>query len=40
MMSVRDSLYDVMYDAGNPYGLNRSEILVDIVHGGNFTPGI
>lgn len=33
MMSVRDSLYDVMFDANNPYGLNRSEILVDIVHG-------
>lgn len=33
MMSVRDSLYDVMFDGNNPYGVNRSEILVDIVHG-------
>lgn len=33
MMSVRDALYDVMFDDNNPYGVNRSEILVDIVHG-------
>ncbi|KIY98609.1 hypothetical protein MNEG_9351 [Monoraphidium neglectum] len=32
MMSVRDSLYDVMFDPGNHYRINRSEILVDIVH--------
>jgi hypothetical protein len=34
MMSVRDALYDVMFDESNPYGLNRTNILVDIVHGG------
>ncbi|KAI8472193.1 MAG: hypothetical protein J3K34DRAFT_519954 [Monoraphidium minutum] len=32
MMSVRDALYDVMFDPDNPYGLNRTQILVDIVH--------
>jgi hypothetical protein len=34
MMSVRDALYDIMFDDANPYRVNRSEILVDIVHGG------
>jgi len=33
MMSVRDALYDVMFDDANPYKVNRSEVLVDIVHG-------
>lgn len=34
MMSVRDAMYDAMFDQDNPFGLNRSAILVDIVHGG------
>lgn len=36
MMSVRDALYDVMFDADNEYGVNRSAILVDIVHVGDY----
>jgi hypothetical protein len=35
MMSVRDALYDVMFDPGNAYGVKREEILVDIVHVGD-----
>jgi hypothetical protein len=38
MMSVRDALYDIMFDDENPYRVNRSEILVDIVHGGRAGP--
>jgi hypothetical protein len=35
MMSVRDAMYDVMFDADNTYGVKREEILVDIVHVGD-----
>jgi hypothetical protein len=35
MMSVRDAMYDVMFDADNSYGVKREEILVDIVHVGD-----
>jgi hypothetical protein len=35
MMSVRDAMYDVMFDADNAYGVKRKEILVDIVHVGD-----
>ena len=38
MMSVRDALFDVMFDDENPYGINRTAVLVDIVHGGPRTP--
>lgn len=36
MMSVRDALYDVMFDPENPYKVNRTAILVDIVHVGDY----
>uniref|UniRef100_A0A383VWI2 SGNH hydrolase-type esterase domain-containing protein n=1 Tax=Tetradesmus obliquus TaxID=3088 RepID=A0A383VWI2_TETOB len=36
MMSVRDALYDVMFDPDNAYGVKREEILVDIVHVGDY----
>lgn len=36
IMSVRDAMYDVMFDPANPYGVNRSQILVDIVHVGDY----
>lgn len=36
MMSVRDALYDSMFDANNPHGINRSRILVDVVHVGDY----
>jgi hypothetical protein len=34
-MSVRDALYDAMWDPSNPHGVKMSEILVDIVHPGD-----
>ncbi|KAF8064555.1 pbpX [Scenedesmus sp. PABB004] len=40
VMSVRDALYDVMFDANNAYGVNRSAILVDIVHVGDYGAGV
>lgn len=36
MMSVRDAMYDAMFDDNNFYGINRSKILVDIVHVGDY----
>jgi hypothetical protein len=36
MMSVRDAMYDAMFDDSNPYGIKRDKILVDIVHVGDF----
>jgi len=36
VMSVRDAMYDVMFDPDNSYGVNRSAILVDIVHVGDY----
>eukprot|EP00877_Chromochloris_zofingiensis_P014366 jgi/Chrzof1/9183/Cz03g39010.t1 len=35
MMSVRDAMYDVMFNPDNPYKVNHTEILVDIVHVGD-----
>jgi hypothetical protein len=36
MMSVRDALYDAMFDEGNRWGIDRAAILVDIVHVGDW----
>lgn len=36
IMSVRDAMYDEMFDPDNLYGVDRSKILVDIVHVGDY----
>eukprot|EP00878_Enallax_costatus_P008946 GHUV01009354.1.p1 GENE.GHUV01009354.1~~GHUV01009354.1.p1 ORF type:complete len:410 (+),score=40.39 GHUV01009354.1:593-1822(+) len=36
MMSVRDAMYDEMFEPHNSYGVDRSKILVDIVHVGDY----
>ncbi len=36
MMSARDTFFDVFYDGQNPYHVNRTAILVDIVHVGDY----
>jgi hypothetical protein len=40
MMSVRDALYDAMFDDSNPHGVNRTRILVDIVHVGDYGASV
>lgn len=40
MMSVRDAMYDAMFDDNNPYGINRSSVLVDIVHVGDYGASV
>eukprot|EP00879_Flechtneria_rotunda_P005860 GHRR01006166.1.p1 GENE.GHRR01006166.1~~GHRR01006166.1.p1 ORF type:complete len:523 (+),score=78.66 GHRR01006166.1:141-1571(+) len=40
MMSVRDSLYNAMFDRDNMYGINQSRILVDMVHVGNYGASV
>lgn len=40
MMSVRDAMYDAMFDDNNPWGISRSNILVDIVHVGDYGASV
>lgn len=40
MMSVRDAMYDAMFNDSNPYGIQRSRILVDIVHVGDYGASV
>lgn len=40
MMSVRDAMYDAMFDDTNPWGIQRSRILVDIVHVGDYGASV
>lgn len=40
MMSVRDAMYDAMFDDDNPWGIKRSKILVDIVHVGEYGASV
>jgi lysophospholipase L1-like esterase len=35
-MSIRDAMYDAMWDPANPHGVNMSQLLVDNVHVGDY----